>query len=214
MIRVYKHPDAPSSLTTTKNYDGEDVKKQLLADQHDKCYLCERNRDTDFEIEHHKSEHNYHDLVQDWNNLYMGCGYCNRKKSDSYDGTLVPNGCNIEDEIEQSIDFANKKAVFSPRVDDEQHNETTELLYRIYNGTKRVRTFKEERFFEQVLGIVNRFADLIKNYQENPSLDNKKAVSDELAIDKEMLGFKYWIVKKDDVLSQVFANDIIWNKTA
>ena len=214
MIRVYKHPDAPSSLTTTKNYDGEDVKKQLLADQHDKCYLCERNRDTDFEIEHHKSEHNYPDLVQDWDNLYMGCGYCNRKKSDSYDNTLVPSGCNIEDEIEQSIDFANKKAVFSPRVDDEQHNETTELLYRIYNGTKRVRTFKEERFFEQVLGIVNRFADLIKNYQKNPSLDNKKAISDELAIDKEMLGFKYWMVKKDDVLSQVFANDIIWNKTA
>ena len=214
MIRVYKHPDAPSSLTTTKNYDGEDVKKQLLADQHDKCYLCERNRDTDFEIEHHKSEHNYPDLVQDWDNLYMGCGYCNRKKSDSFDNTLVPNGCNIEDDIEQSIDFANKKAVFSSKVDDGQHNETIELLYRIYNGTKRVRTFKEERFFEQVLGIVNRFADLIKNYQENPSRDNKKAVSDELTIDKEMLGFKYWMVKKDNVLSQVFANDIIWNKTA
>ena len=214
MIRVYKSPNAPSSLTTTKRYDGEDVKKQLLADQHDKCYLCERNRDTDFEIEHHKSEHNYPDLVQDWDNLYMGCGYCNRKKSDSFDNTLVPKDCNIEDEIEQSIDFANKRAVFLPRVDDEQHNETTELLCRIYNGTKRVRTFKEERFFEQVIGIVNRFADLIKKYQENPNPDNKKAVSDELAIDKEMLGFKYWMVKKDKMLSQVFANDIIWNKTA
>ena len=214
MIRVYKNPNAPSSLTTTKNYDGEDVKKQLLADQHDKCYLCERNRDTDFEIEHHKSEHNYRDLVQDWNNLYMGCGYCNRKKSDSFDNTLVPKDCNIEDEIEQSIDFANKKAVFSPKANDNQHDETIMLLCRIFNGSKRVRTFKEERFFEQVLGIVNRFADLIKNYQENPSLDNKKAVSDELAIDKEMLGFKYWIIKKDKMLCQVFANDIIWNKTA
>jgi len=214
MIRVYKHPDAPSSLTTTKDYDGEDVKKQLLADQHDKCYLCERNRDTDFEIEHHKSEHNFPGLVQDWDNLYMGCSYCNKKKSDSFDNTLVPKDYNLEDEIEQSIDFANKKAVFLPRVDDEQHNETIELLCRIYNGTKRLRTFKEERFFEQVLGVVNRFADLIKKYQENPSLDNKKAVSDELAIDKEMLGFKYWMVKKDDVLSQVFANDIIWNKIA
>ena len=77
-----------------------------------------------------------------------------------------------------------------------------------------MRTFKEERFFEQVLGVVNRFADLIKKYQETPSLDNKRAVSDELAIDKEMLGFKYWIIKKDEMLSQVFANDIIWNKTA
>ena len=214
MIRVYKSPNAPSSLTTTKSYDGEDVKKQLLTDQYDKCYLCERNRDTDFEIEHHKSENHYPDLVQDWNNLYMGCGYCNKKKSDFFDNTLVPKDYNIEDEIEQSIDFANKKAVFSSRVDDEQHNETIELLCRIYNGTKRAHTVKEERFFERVLGVVNRFSDLIDKYQENPSPDNKKAVIDELAIDKEMLGFKYWIIKKDKVLSQVFANDIIWNKIA
>ena len=55
MIKVYKSPDAPSSLATTTRYDGEDVKLQLLADQHDKCYICERRRDTDYEIEHHKS---------------------------------------------------------------------------------------------------------------------------------------------------------------
>ena len=41
-----------------------------------------------------------------------------------------------------------------------------------------------------------------------------RLVREELSIDKEMLGFKYWIIKKDEVLSQVFANDIIWNKTA
>ena len=71
MIRVYKDSNVPSSLTTTTAYDGEDVKKQLLADQHDKCYLCERNRDTDFEIEHHRSEHNYPELRQNWDNLFM-----------------------------------------------------------------------------------------------------------------------------------------------
>ena len=103
MIRVKKNHDVPSSLTTTSRYDGEDVRKQLLVDQNDKCYLCERKRDTDFEIEHHKSTHNFPDLVQDWNNLYMGCGYCNRKKSDSFDNTLVPKDCNIEDEIEEGV---------------------------------------------------------------------------------------------------------------
>lgn len=55
MIRVKKSHNAPSSLNTTSRYDGEDVKQQLLADQNDKCYLCERKRDTDFEIEHHKT---------------------------------------------------------------------------------------------------------------------------------------------------------------
>ena len=41
-----------------------------------------------------------------------------------------------------------------------------------------------------------------------------KAVRDELSITKELLGFKYWIIKRDQTLSQVFAADIIWNKTA
>ena len=214
MIRVKKSHNAPSSLNTTSRYDGEDVKQQLLADQNDKCYLCERKRDTDFEIEHHKSTHNFPNLEQDWNNLYMGCGYCNRKKSDSFDNTLVPKDCNIEDEIEHFIDFANKKAVFLSIINDEQHNETTELLSRIYNGTNKLRTTKEERFFEQTLGIMNRFTDLVMKYQESPTPETEKAVRDELSITKELLGFKYWIIKRDRTLSQVFAADIIWNKTA
>ena len=212
MIRVFKSPNATSSLATTSRYDGEDVKKQLLSDQHDKCYLCERNRDTDFEIEHHKSEHNYPKLIQDWENLYMGCGYCNRKKSDSFDNTLLPKDVNIEDEIEQCMDLSNNKAVFALKVDDEQHKETEKLLNRIYNGTRIGRNFKEKRFFQQALGVYNRFTDLIKAYQKNPNPENEKAIRNELSIDKELLGFKYWIIKKDAALSATFANDIIWNK--
>ena len=214
MIRVFKSPNVPSSLTTTSRYDGEDVKKQLSSDQHDKCYLCERNRDTDFEIEHHKSEHNYPKLIQDWENLYMGCGYCNRKKSDFFDNTLLPKDVNIEDEIEQCMDLSNNKAVFASKVDDEQHKETEKLLNRIYNGTRIGRNFKEKRFFQQALGVYNRFTDLIKAYQENPNLENENAIRNELSIDKELLGFKYWIIKKNAALSATFTNDIIWNKTA
>lgn len=213
MIRVFKSSVAPSSLRTTNRYDGEDVKKQLLADQYDKCYLCERNRDTDFEVEHYKSKNHYTELRQDWNNLFMGCRYCNGKKSDSFDNMLNPKYCNIENEIEQSIDFTNNKAVFSSKVIDEQHNETIKLLYRLYNGTGRVRSIKEKYFFGQALSIINRFSDLVKKYKETPSLDNERAVKDELSINKDLLGFKYWIIKKDDVLFATFANDIIWNKT-
>lgn len=214
MIRVFKDSNVPSSLTTTKAYDGEDVKTQLLADQHDKCYLCERNRDTDFEIEHHKSEKHHPNLVQDWNNLYMGCGYCNKKKSDIFDNTLNPKDVNIEEEIEQRIDFMNKTALFAPAVIDEQHNETVGLLNRLYNGTKRVRNLKEERFIEQTIGGVNRFQNLIIEYKNDPKPEIEKAIREELSIEKEHLGFKYWIIKDDPVLLQVFANDIIWNKTA
>ena len=37
MIRVSKSSSIPATLTTTQTYNGEDVKKQLLQDHHDKC---------------------------------------------------------------------------------------------------------------------------------------------------------------------------------
>ncbi len=212
MIKVYKSPNIPSSLTTTTAYDGEDVKSQLLADQHDKCYICERNRDTDFEIEHHKSKANYPDLIQEWDNLFMGCGYCNRKKSSDFDNALNPKDFSIEDEIEQRIDFANKKALFVANNNDSQHGETIRLLDRVFNGSKKIRTIKEERFFEQALIIINKFSYLILCYLNHPNVNTEKAVKDELTIDKELLGFKYWIIRDTPMLYKTFAQYIVWNK--
>ena len=34
----------------------------------------------------------------------------------------------------------------------------------------------------------------------------------ELAVDKEFLGFKYWIVKENGELERVFGKDVVWNK--
>lgn len=212
MIKVKKSPNVPSSLTATTAYDGQDVISQLLADQHEKCYICERRRDTDFEIEHHRSQTNYPELIQEWDNLFMGCGYCNRKKSSDFDNTLNPKDCPIEDEIEQRIDFANKKAMFVTSVNDKQHDETVRLLERVYNGTKRIRTKKEEIFIEQAISVVNKFSDLVICYLNHPDASTEKAIKDELAIDKELLGFKYWIIRDSPLLYHAFAQDVVWNK--
>ncbi|MBR5918285.1 MAG: hypothetical protein IKZ83_00050, partial [Prevotella sp.] len=150
--------------------------------------------------------------IQNWDNLFMGCGYCNRKKSNSFDNILNPKNCNVEEEIEQRINFADKRALFVSKEKDAQHNDTIELLNRIFNGTGRTRKFKEERFFEQVLGVVNSFLELVRNYLNNPIPDAEKAVKDELMIDKELLGFKYWIIRDVPALYEVFAQDIQWNK--
>lgn len=212
MIRVHKSPQVPTSLINTSNYDGEDVKRQLDDDQHSKCYICERHRVTDFEIEHLKSQTNYPSLVQEWDNLFMGCGYCNRKKSSKFDNILNPVDNNIEDTIEQRLDHKNKRAFFKSDINDAQHNNTIELLNRIYNGTSHIRNIKEEKFFEYTLSIINRFLQLVYLYLESPSSENAKSIRDELAIDKEMLGFKYWIIRDKPALYDVFAQDIIWNK--
>lgn len=114
MIRIKKTVCCPKSLLSKKKYDGEDVKKQILDDQNNKCYMCERILTTDFEIEHLRSKNNYPDLICDWNNLLISCKYCNDKKSDLFDEIPNPITNNIEEEIEQQLDFTNRKVLLIP----------------------------------------------------------------------------------------------------
>ena len=50
------------------------------------------------------------------------------------------------------------------------------------------------------------------DYLFNPGAENEANVRNELAVDKEFLGFKYWIVKENGELERVFAKDVVWNK--
>ena len=217
MIREKKNPHIPASLTTTKRYDGEDVKKQLLEDQHEKCYICERKLVTDFVIEHLKSQSNHPELVREWTNLFLACSYCNGKKSASFDNNVNPLTSNVEEEIGQRIDFDQNKAVFTSSVKDEQHDNTVRMLDLLYNGNdnkdnrKPLRFSKEELFFKYAKQKVISFLRIINEYMESPTDDNKRIVTEELSIDKELLGFKYWIIR-DNHLDSDFQNNIIWNK--
>lgn len=140
MIRVYKHSKAPDSLAKQISWTEEDVIEQLQLDQHGKCYLCERIQITDFQVEHHKSRHNFPALTYEWTNLFWSCSYCNGKKLSSFDDLLYPANQNIEDLIQQAFDFPNAKAVFSAlETSSEQITRTITILERIFNGTNRIR---------------------------------------------------------------------------
>ena len=212
MIRVTKSLNVPLSLSTTKAYDGDDVKQQLKEDHHKKCYLCERIRHTDFQVEHHKSKENYPELLQDWNNLFWSCAYCNGKKQHYFDDILHPATMNVEEEIKHTMDITHKQALFTPLVDTEEHRRTCELLDRLHNGTRKLRTIKEESFIEYVMGIINNFYRLVDKYLSIPNEENSMLVREELQIEKECLGFKYWIIKSKPQLVEAFSDDIVWNK--
>ena len=208
MIRVRKSENVPSSLLITSQYDGEDVKAQLLEDQHEKCYICERKLGTDFEIEHFKSKNNYPELRQEWTNLFLACGYCNRKKSSSFDDNLYPLDTNIEDEIEQRIDFSSNKASFVTTIDDVPHQNTVRMLHVFYNGKKKMRVIKEERFFDEAKQKMNRFLEKVNTFLMEPTPANRALVAAELSIEQEMLGFKYWVIR-DNHLEAEFKDEIV-----
>lgn len=211
MIRERKNENVPSSLLTTSQYDGEDVKGQLLEDQHEKCYICERKLSTDFEIEHFKSKNNYPELRQEWTNLFLACGYCNKKKSSSFDDNLYPLDTNIENEIEQRIDFSRNKASFVTTINDVTHQNTVRMLHVFYNGKKKMRVIKEERFFDEAKQKMNRFLEKVNTFLMEPTPANRALVAAELSIEQEMLGFKYWVIR-DNHLETEFKDEIVWNK--
>lgn len=214
MIREYKHKSAPASLVAQIKYDGQDVLDQLFADQHDKCYLCEMKVKQFYQVEHLKSQEHFEELKFNWTNLLLSDGYCNGKKKENFDDILNPNQVNIEDVIEQRIDSINRTALFVSSDTSIPTQQTIKLLNRIFNGTysPKLRKKREEEFYKEVEQKFNAFNKIVLDYLTNPNLQTENAVREELAIDKELLGFKYWVIRDTPKLLAVFANDIIWNK--
>lgn len=214
MIREIKNATPPSSLESSKKYDNQDVIDQLMADHHGKCYLCELKVKQHFEVEHLKSKENHEDLKYEWTNLFLSDDYCNPKKGDKFDEILNPNNNNIEEIIEQRIDLLNKNVLFSSTNSTKEVLLTIKLLNRLFNGTyaPKLRKARENEFYKEVERIINEFIQILYDYSMNSTPETEKAVRDELSIDKELLGFKYWIIKDNPELFAVFGDDIKWNK--
>lgn len=211
MIKVEKSATIPESLLTTKAYDGQDVQRQLLNDQHRKCYICECSVEANYHIEHLNSQANR----QDWSNLFLSCGYCNDKKLAFYDNILNPATNNIEDIIEQRLDTYSKEAEFRSENNSTEVKQTIKLLENIFNGKEHDPNFRspqEEVFYDKVEMSINDFMRKVVDYRMNSSQTNEDIVREELAIGKELLGFKYWIIRDEPALNAVFGGDIIWNK--
>ena len=145
----------------------------------------------------------------------MSCGYCNDKKLALYDNILNPATNNIEDIIEQRLDTYSKEAEFRSENNSTEVKQTIKLLENIFNGKEHDPNFRsphEEVFYDKVEMKINDFMRKVVNYRMNSSQSNENIVREELAIDKELLGFKYWIIRDEPALSAVFGGDILWNK--
>lgn len=214
MIRIYKHPEPPQSLTKQTSWSDEDVVCQLKSDQEGKCYLCERKLVTDFQVEHHKSRTNYPDLTYRWANLFWCCGYCNGKKSANYDNLLNPVEENVEELIEQRFDFPDSQVIFmsSSASVPVPVESTIELLDKLFNGSSKLRKLREQQFYDYAKSRITSFQDIVLTWLDNPTEEIKNVILEQLNIESEFLGFKYWIIKSNKRLLETFGENIKWNK--
>ena len=212
MIQLQKTTTAPASLATKNKYDGEDVKALLAKDHYDKCYICERQLTTDFQVEHLHSQEHYPDEKYNWDNLFFACSYCNGRKSANFDGIVNPTKEAIEEKIVQKLNYRDNKADFIRNDTSKAIEQTIILLKRIFNGKNAIRKVREEKFFKEFISKMNNFEKAINDYLSAPTSETKEVVRELLSIEQEFLGFKYWIIKNNPTLFREFSNNIIWNK--
>ena len=69
---------------------------------------------------------------------------------------------------------------------------------------------KEENFYKYFISKIDYFNELLLQYINDKTIENRDKVLGELGVDREFLGFKYWIIKDNNV--EEFYDDIVWNK--
>ncbi|MCM1312447.1 MAG: hypothetical protein NC206_05330 [Bacteroides sp.] len=89
---------------------------------------------------------------------------------------------------------------------------TIELLGRIFNGTKRIRTVREQLFYDYGISKITSFQEMIIAWFENSDEETKNAIIEELDIKSEFLGFKYWIIESNGQLFASFGEYLEWYK--
>lgn len=212
MIRIRKREDAPEELATKGCFDDA-VKRAILNDQDDKCYICERRIQTDYEIEHLVSQANDETAINEWSNLYLACGYCNQKKSDLFDDIKHPDTYNIEDIIHHSVDLEDERVLFSTSSNDSAVQRTVELLDRMFNGTNAPkRVLKETRFYNQFKHSYNHFQSVVHDYLSGRSEEMRPVIDSLINLKSEYLAFKYAIIMDNETLRRDFGDKVKWNK--
>lgn len=210
MIKVRKSAEKPAELS--KAYNHQNVCRQIMLDQYEKCYLCEMIPIADYRVDHFIPQEKAPSLEKDWDNLLITCDYCNRKKWHTFNNILNPLTYSIEDIIHHSNDFLNKKVIFTSKDHSPQVLQTIQLLSLIFNGKGSIREFREERFYDHYLQKINRFLRIINGYLSSGELQYKEAIIEELHIKSELLAFKYVVINDIPELRKEFEDLIVWNK--
>jgi uncharacterized protein (TIGR02646 family) len=119
MRKIEKSPEVPVTLVSApiptsaddvkeSIYKADDVRNQLVIDQHCKCAYCESSITLKFnDVEHFRPKSHYYWLGHEWKNLLYSCPRCNRIfKNDSFPlkcGSIPANSPHDDIELEHPL---------------------------------------------------------------------------------------------------------------
>lgn len=215
MIQQKKSVVPPASLARGVKYNEDDVCQQLYEDHHGKCYLCEQPVGNLYEVEHLRSRKFHPERTHDWNNLFLACTACNRKKGSRFDNLPDPLSTPLEEYIRiiPNLEDMGSSVQVSLISDIPGGEQAVQLLSRIHNGSDpRIgRSHREEVFYNRYIKEITRFNVALMEYRRCASALSRQNVVDMLSLQNSFLGTKYSILRECGLLTD-FAEEIRWNK--
>ena len=168
---------------------------------HGKCYICENQEPSSYQIDHFEPYKNDKDLKFKWSNLFLACAHCNNIKGDRYYPILDCTKVDIDDIIEFKLVgnpiISEELAIIATKNDDEIKN-TCDLLHDVYYGTTQQKIIEANILRNRLFKEINQFGAYIRKYTR-ASGDYKKDLSSKIKLElkntSEFTAFKRWIIR-------------------
>jgi len=99
-----KRQSKPNARPSSSQYGHAKIRDILHAMSSNKCFYCEgKLSESDAEIDHYREVAEYPELAFEWNNLYLSCSECNKRKEKNIN-INVENCLDPCDEVECPAD--------------------------------------------------------------------------------------------------------------
>ena len=151
------------------SYNTPEVNAALQEMFHKKCYICENNNITSYQIEHlipHKGDMT---LKYDWNNLFLSCAHCNNTKLGKYDPILDCTKEAVDEKIRfRKEGFFGRKEefVFEALDSNEETQNTVNLLQDVYYGTTPQKIMEAKNLRKNLRKDLANFKEYVREYEE------------------------------------------------
>lgn len=175
---------------------------------HGKCYICEYNKATSWEVEHIKPHNGDIDLKFDWSNLFWACGYCNHIKGNKFTPILDCTKVEIDEMIAFrkigyfGVSESLKFEIVSDATENMAVEKTCALLQRVYYGETPQEKIRAKMLRHEVRVELTKFKNYIRDYNEASGEDKKDLfliIRRELISRSAFAAFKRWIVRDNPI---------------
>ena len=193
-------------------YNTPEVNAALQEIFHQKCYICDNQSPSSYQIDHLEPQSNEikEDLKFKWDNLFLSCAHCNNIKSNKYYPILDCTQVDVDDLIKFQINenpiISDKLEIIAINKSNETKN-TCKLLHDVYYETTPQKITEANMLRISLLKNIIEFESYIKKYH-NASGDYKSdlylKIKLELKNTSEFAAFKRWIVRDNPKICKDF----------